>query len=72
MDDEKGRKMANPVAEIMDTFFNGRPAPKDSPDKIHVHLTPVQMAALELGKSLRFKAAGASIIIVPPHTSANR
>ena len=50
--------LQNPIAEIMDTFFNGRPAPKASPQTVRVRLTAEQIAALMQGKNLKFKAGG--------------
>ena len=57
--------MSNPVAEIMDVFFNGRPAPKDV-QIVRISLTKKQRLELENGSTLRFKA-GSIWIQIGPH-----
>jgi hypothetical protein len=59
----------NPVAEVLDTFFNGRPAPKSGVGKVDVHLTRKQLGQLALGRKLTFKAGAATIIVIPPEPS---
>lgn len=54
--------MSNPIAEIMDTFFNGRPAPKD-PKAIRVQVTDEQIGHLQNGGKLLFTANGMQIIV---------
>lgn len=58
--------MSNPIAEVIDTFFNGRPAPKGTPAKIRVRLNQKQMADLAAGRTLRFNAGTAEVTILPP------
>jgi hypothetical protein len=59
--------MANPLAEVIDTFFNGRPAPKDA-QVLRVLLTKKQIQQLQNGATLRFAANNIQILIVPPVT----
>lgn len=56
----------NPVAEVLDTFFNGRPAPARTPETVRIRLTSELLRLLGDGKTLRFVAAGQEIVIVPP------
>jgi hypothetical protein len=57
---------ANFAAECLDTFFNGRPAPKRTPDQVRIRLSRVLMADLVAGKPLKFRASGVEIDLVPP------
>jgi len=54
--------MSNPVAEIMDVFFNGRPAPKDN-GVIRVQIKADHLRHLENGGHLLFTANGTKIIV---------
>jgi hypothetical protein len=54
--------MANSSAEILDVFFNGRPA---SSQPIRITLTRKQLTMLSEGRTLQFNA-GRLILIVPP------
>lgn len=54
---------SNPVAEILDTFFNKRPAPK-SPRVIKVRLTKKQIAQVAAGGVLQFNAGDAQILVM--------
>lgn len=53
---------SNPVAEVLDTFFNGRPAPKQ-PKLIRVRLSQAQIQSLANGKPLQFLANGTLIVV---------
>lgn len=64
--------MGNPVAEIMDTFFNGRPAPKDDPKTVRVKLSQRQMRQLRQGDVLRFVANGTAILISAPQPESKQ
>jgi hypothetical protein len=60
----------NPIAEILDTFFNGRPAPKRVPKKVRIALPAAQLAELLAGKRLRFKAGEVEFTIEVQHAGA--
>lgn len=54
----------NPIATIMDVFFNGRPAPGALPQTIRVKLNSAQIGEIMQGKSLTFQAGPVAIELV--------
>jgi hypothetical protein len=55
--------MQNGIAEIIDTFFNGRPAPGSQPKQMRVQLTNEQMGLIASGVVLHFRAGDAEILV---------
>lgn len=56
--------MKNIVAEMMDVFFNGRPAPKDTTPLIRLKITREQLRDIENGKQHLFEARNGTRILV--------
>lgn len=54
----------NPLATMIDVFFNGRPAPGAVPQTIRVKLNSTQIGELIQGKSLQFQAGPIAIELV--------
>ena len=54
----------NPMATILDVFFNGRPAPAALPQPVRIKLNSGMLGELMQGKTLHFQAGPLAIELV--------